>query len=145
MLISSAFVLHGTINISYSGIKTIRYYIDVTFPIFRSSKGENFKLFNQLIGCEVPACMLMFIETASLLFMASIAIDKALSLARPLHYSDIVTYLSVNVYVIAIFLISLLVGVILPLSAFKNQPINKPEVNKCFIKFGIFQQDIVFR
>jgi hypothetical protein len=63
----------------------------------------------------------MVMETASLLLIVSIAIDKALSLAKPLHYSDIVTFFSVNVYVIIIFSIALVVGVVLPLTVVEDE------------------------
>ena len=87
-----------------------------------------FDLVNQVIGCKVPACMLLVMESASLLFIVSIAIDKALSLARPLHYSNIVTFFSVNVYIVTILAASLLIGAVLPLSVFDGQSIDNPEV-----------------
>ena len=87
-----------------------------------------FDLVNQVIGCKVPACMLLVMESASLLFIVSIAIDKALSLARPLHYSNIVTFFSVNVYIVTILVLSLLIGVVLPLVVFDGRSIDNPEV-----------------
>ena len=63
----------------------------------------------------------MVMETSSLLLIVSIAIDKALSLAKPLHYSDIVTFFSVNVYVTIIFVISLVIGVVLPLTVVEDE------------------------
>ena len=70
----------------------------------------------------------MVMETASLLLMVSIAVDKALSLAKPLHYSDIVTFFSVNVYVAIIFIISLVVGVVLPLTIVEKESIEQSKV-----------------
>ena len=63
----------------------------------------------------------MVIETGSLLLMVSIAVDKALGLAKPLHYSDIITFFSVNVYITITFIISLVVGVVLPLTMFNSK------------------------
>ena len=74
-----------------------------------------------MVGCQLPAGLLMVIETGSLLLMVSIAIDKALALAKPLHYSDIVTFFSVNIYITVIFIVSIVVGVILPLTVFKTE------------------------
>ena len=88
---------------------------------FRTAKGEGFVLLNEVVGCQFPACFLMVIETGSLLLMVSIAVDKALGLAKPLHYSDIITFFSVNVYITITFIISLLVGVVLPLTVFNSE------------------------
>ena len=74
----------------------------------------------------------MVMETASLLLMVSIAVDKALSLAKPLHYSDIVTFFSVNVYVAIIFIISLVVGVVLPLTIVEKESIDQSKVGTFF-------------
>ena len=103
------------------------------FLLFRKTKGDGFVLLNEVVGCQFPACLLMVIETGSLLLMVSIAVDKALALAKPLHYSDIVTFFSVNIYVTIIFIISLVVGVILPLTVFNTELSHAFSVSyKCF-------------
>ena len=44
--------------------------------------------------------------------------DKALSLLRPLHYNDIVTFNTVNAYIGFCILLSITLGVILPIATF---------------------------
>lgn len=57
-------------------------------------------------------------QTVSLLLMVANAGDKALSLARPLHYSEIVTFTSVNTFIGVSCLIATIIGILLPLTVF---------------------------
>ena len=56
------------------------------------------------------------LQATSLLLMIATSADKALSLLKPLHYNEIMTFTTVKVYMILSLLISILVGVIIPLT-----------------------------
>lgn len=54
--------------------------------------------------------MLFVAEVANVLLLTSIALDKVISLAKPLHYSDIVTFASVKFFFGGVILVVLLLG-----------------------------------
>ena len=50
--------------------------------------------------------------------MVANSADKALSLLRPLHYNEIVTFTSVNIYICFSIILSVIIGVIIPIATF---------------------------
>lgn len=53
--------------------------------------------------------------------------DKALSLLRPLHYNEIMTFTSVNIYICFSIILSVTIGVVIPITGydFLNDSLNE--------------------
>ena len=59
------------------------------------------------------------LQATSLMLMMANSVDKALSLLRPLHYNEIMTFTTVKVYIAFTLLVAVMVGVVVPV-AFYN-------------------------
>ena len=59
------------------------------------------------------------LQATSLMLMMANSVDKALSLLRPLHYNEIMTFTTVKVYIALTLLVAVMVGVVVPV-AFYN-------------------------
>ncbi len=64
--------------------------------------------------------VLTLLENTSLMFMVANSVDRALSLARPLHYSEMVTFTSVNIFIAITVIIAFVISVIVPLTVFHS-------------------------
>ncbi|TRY72471.1 hypothetical protein TCAL_04767 [Tigriopus californicus] len=60
--------------------------------------------------------LLFVVEVANVLLLTSIALDKVISLAKPLHYSDIVTFGSVKVFFVGVIVALLILGTLFTFS-----------------------------
>ena len=57
------------------------------------------------------------LQATSLMLMMANSVDKALSLLRPLHYNEIMTFTTVKVYIAFTVIVASMVGVVVPLAS----------------------------
>jgi hypothetical protein len=88
----------------------------------------------------IVAMALTTMQTVSLLLMVANSGDKALSLARPLHYSEMVTFTSVNAYISIAIFVALIIGVLLPVTALHvmstSTVVSKTVASRLVVPFG---------
>ena len=65
-----------------------------------------------LLSCTLPLAFMVVAETSSVFFIVAIAVDKVISLAQPLRYSEIVTKLWMNVFIGLTWALSVVLGVL---------------------------------